>query len=347
MAEGTTQTTLSYPFETAPAPGATLEVASGVHWVRMPLPFPPDHINLWLLADGDGWIIVDSGLARDDTKAHWEQIFAATLGGKPVTRVVITHFHPDHMGLAAWLCQRWGVEAWMTAGEWYQARAVHALGAPADVAQKAEFYRANGVGGDLLGQYATPENFYRRGVPEIPPSFRRLRGGEAFSVGGRAWTPIIGRGHAPEHACLWCADLGVMIGGDILLPRISPNVSVWPAEPYANPLHDYLDSLSNFAHIPADALILPAHGLPYRGVHPRIAELRAHHAERLDRLANHLGKPLCGVDCFPLLLRRPIGPHNMGLALGEALAHLHHLERTGRVAREKDAHGVWRFAARR
>jgi glyoxylase-like metal-dependent hydrolase (beta-lactamase superfamily II) len=334
---------LTYPFETPPAAGTTLEMVPGVHWLRMPLPFPPDHINLWLLADGAGWTIVDTGLSRAESKTHWESIFAKVLGGKPVTRVIVTHFHPDHLGLASWLCERWQAELWMTAAEWYMARSVHANGSAADVATRIAFYRGNGVSETGIGPFAEPNNMYRRGVPEIPPAFRRIFGGVPIDIGGHAWLPVIGRGHAPEHACLWCPELGTLIGGDILLPRISPNVSVWPNEPFANPLRDYLDSLGSFSHIPADTLVVPAHGLPYRGIHARIADLRAHHAKHLDTLVEALAEPKAATDCFSLLFRREIGPHNMGLAVGEALAHLHYLEWEGRARRQRDAQGVWRF----
>jgi len=340
----TTAARLVYPYETAPEPGTTREISPGVHWLRMPLPFPPDHINLWLLADSTGWTVVDTGLCRDDGKAHWDKIFATTLRGEPVTRVIVTHFHPDHMGMAAWICDKWNAELWMTAGEWYMARSVHANGSPADVATRVAFYRANGVAETGIGPFAEPNNLYRRGVPEIPPAFRRISGGVPIEIGGHAWLPVIGRGHAPEHACLWCPDLNVLIGGDILLPRISPNVSVWPNEPFANPLRDYLDCLGNFSPVPAETLIMPAHGLLYRGVHNRIADLRAHHASRLDALAEALDPPKAATDCFHLLFKREIGPHNMGLAVGEALAHLHYLEWEGRVTRARGDDGIWRFS---
>lgn len=345
MAEGISRAALDYPFDTPPAPGATLVLAPGVHWVRMPLPFPPDHINLWLLADGDGWTIVDAGFSLDETKVHWESVFTTTLAGRPVTRVIVTHFHPDHIGLADWLCTRWSAPLWMTAMEWATARAVHGQGSQADIESRVAFYRSHGATDALLSETSKPSNFYRRGVPAVPPSFHRIRAGTAVRIGGHEWRPIIGRGHAPEHACLYCPDLGVLIGGDILLPRISPNVSVWPAEPMANPLREYLDSLSAFRDLPDDTLVLPAHGLPYRGLHARIATLKAHHAERLDALAAAIAaRPMSAVDCFPLLFRREIGPNVIGLATGEAVAHLRYLEVEGRARRDKDENGVWRFS---
>ncbi|MGQ0664900.1 MAG: MBL fold metallo-hydrolase [Pseudomonadota bacterium] len=341
MAEGSAA--LDYPLATPPDPGRVLELAPGVNWLRMPLPFPPGHINLWLLADGEGWTIVDCGLARDEVKALWEQVFASSLAGRPVTRLVVTHFHPDHLGLSAWLLARWGIEAWMTAAEWTQARAVHGSGSAADIDTRLAFVRANGVGPERIGAFTGPPNeFYRRGVPEVPAAFRRLRGGEAVPIDARAWVPIIGRGHAPEHACLWCEALGVLICGDILLPRISPNVSVWASEPFADPLRDFLDSLDGFAPLPADTLVLPAHGLPYRGVHARIAALKAHHGETLERLLDSLDRPRHAEELLPVMFRREIGPHNIVLALGETIAHLHRLEAEGRARREQD-NGVWRF----
>jgi glyoxylase-like metal-dependent hydrolase (beta-lactamase superfamily II) len=348
MAEGSLDAALVYPSETPPAPGTTQELAPGVRWLRMPLPFPPDHINLWLLADGDAWTIVDAGLYREEAQGYWEAIFANELGGRPVTRVIVTHFHPDHIGLADWLCRRWNAPLWITAAEWYMARAIHGSGSEADIDARVAFYRGNGASDALLVEARKPNTFYRRGVPEVPPVFHRIREGEPIMIGARAWQPIIGRGHAPEHACLYAKELGVLIGGDILLPRISPNISVWPAEPMANPLRDYLESLDSFRDVSPETLVLPAHGLPYRGLHARIAALKDHHAERLERLATAMAeRPLSAVDCFPLLFRREIGPNNIGLATGEALAHLHYLEAVGRAERKKDAHGVWRFALAR
>jgi glyoxylase-like metal-dependent hydrolase (beta-lactamase superfamily II) len=344
----TNRPALDYPLAEGPAEGTTLEVAPGLHWVRMRLPFPPEHINLWLLADGDGWTIVDTGLGLDTTRAAWERIFAERLEGRPVTRVIVTHFHPDHVGNAAWLAARWGVEVWMTQGEWTTARGVHAETGAADLAAKLDFYRRNGVPDDELDAYRTPPNaFYRRMVPEIPPRFVRIQGGQSVAIGGREWHVILGRGHAPEHACLWCPALGALIGGDILLPRISPNVSVWATEPLGDPLDEFLSALGDFAPVPADTLVLPSHGLPYRGIHARIAALRAHHATQLDAVAAALAEaPRHAVGCFALLFRRPIGTGNMGLALGEAVAHLHRLEAQGRIARETGADGVHRFRAR-
>jgi glyoxylase-like metal-dependent hydrolase (beta-lactamase superfamily II) len=341
---------LTYPYDAAPEPGSLREVAPGVHWLCMKLPFALTHINLWLLADGTkdkqtGWTIVDTGIANDDIKQNWERIFSERLDGLPVTRLICTHFHGDHMGLAGWLTERWNIELWMTAGEYYMARANYAIESEENVAARVAFYKSHGVSREALGVMGEPNRAFQRLITPVPRAFRKISGGEPVEIAGRAWFPIIGRGHAPEHACLWCPDLNVVIGGDILLPRISPNVSVRADEPFSNPLREYLDSLGGFTHVPADALILPAHGLPYRGLHARIADLHAHHASRLEALREFLEPPRAAVDCFPILFRREIEPGlSTAFATGEAIAHLHYLEKQGLARRERGADGLWRFA---
>ncbi len=335
---------LVYPWDAAPASGTVREVAPGVKWLYMQLPFALTHINLWLLRDGNGWTIVDTGIGNDATKEFWEQIFANELEGLPVTRLICTHFHVDHFGLAGWLCERWGIDLWMTAGEFYTARAIYREDRPNDRATREAFYRSHGV--DEAGITALMgNNRFNRLAPIIPPSFRRISGGAPIVIGGREWIPIIGRGHAPEHACLWCPEIDTLIAGDIILPRISPNVSVRSDEPLSNPLKDYLGCLPNFAHLPGKALILPSHGLPFHGVHERIADLRIHHDERLKALHDFTAEPRCAVDCFPILFKREITP-DLGLmfAVGESLAHLHYLEAENQVRRERDSAGIWRFS---
>lgn len=336
---------LDHPWADGPAEGTTRAVLPGLRWVRMAVNFPPEHINLWLIEDGAGWAIVDCGLALDETRAAWQRIFANDLGGRPITRVLVTHFHPDHIGLADWLTTRWSTDLWMTRGEWLAARAAHPEATDADLDAKQDFYRSNGVPVARLAAFRTPPNqYFRRMVPAIPARFRRIEAGAPLRIGAQDWQVRIGRGHAPEHACLWCPALNVLIGGDMLLPRISPNVSVWASEPASDPLAEFLDSLAGFADLPADVLVLPAHGQPFRGLHVRIAALVAHHAGQLDRLAAALAEgPRDAVGCFPLLFRREIGAHNMGLALGEAVAHLHRLVGQGRARRVPGADGVARF----
>ncbi len=314
----------------------------------MPLPFALDHINLWVLEDGPGWTIVDAGYAMPETQAAWEQIFARHLGDRPVTRIIVTHFHPDHIGLAGWLTERWQAPLWITEKEWLYAR-VMSRGSDDFASLRRDFARRAGLDAASSELFGEREKSYRRGVPTVPPAFRRIADGMTFKIGGREWRVIVGEGHAPELAMLYCAESGVLISGDQVLPRISPNVSVQPHEPAGDPLAQYLASLVKLrAAAPSEALVLPSHNLPFFGLHSRIDELAAHHKARCADLVAALDRPRTAVDLLPVLFRRPLDQHQTAFALGEALAHLHYLER-GELDRVPGADGVDRFidAARR
>jgi glyoxylase-like metal-dependent hydrolase (beta-lactamase superfamily II) len=334
---------LRFPVAAPPRPGAALPIAPGVLWLRMPLPFALDHINLWLLEDGPGWTIVDCGYAMAETKSAWERIFAAHLGGLPVTRIIVTHFHPDHIGLASWLAERWQAPLWITEKEWLHAR-VMSRGSDDFVPLRREFGRRAGLDGTASALFGEREKSYRRGVPSVPPAFRRISDGAMIEIGGREWRVIVGEGHAPELACLYCPETGVLISGDQVLPKISPNVSVQAHEPDGDPLAQYLASLAKLrAAISPEALVLPSHNLPFFGLHARIDELTAHHKARCEELLAAVTRPQSAVDLLPVLFRRPLDRHQTAFALGEALAHLHYLERRSALDRIRDPDGVDRF----
>ena len=346
---------LDYPFhDTLPAPGVALEIAPGLRWLRMPLPFALDHINLWLLKDerdgAAGWSAVDCGVANEPTRAAWEQVFTAGMDGLPLLRVVATHCHPDHVGLAEWLCQRWRAPLWMTAAEYAFARLMSA-GLPGADAEAAlnHFQRHGLVDPVLIEQMQARKNYYPSLVPVMPAAYTRLQDGQQLCFGGadgadgHRWRVITGFGHAPEHAALYCGTLNLLISGDMVLPRISTNVSVFAIEPEANPLRLYLDSLGKFADLPHDTLVLPSHGKPFRGLHRRIAQLREHHRERLAEVAQACCDWQSAAQIVPLMFRRPLDVHQLGFALGEALAHLHYLWNDGVLRRQAGPDGVLRF----
>jgi glyoxylase-like metal-dependent hydrolase (beta-lactamase superfamily II) len=342
---------LQYPLgDTLPAPGTALEIAPGVKWVRMPLPFALDHINLWLLADEvdgrAGWTIVDCCIARDDIKALWEQVFATALDGKPVLRVVVTHMHPDHVGLAHWLCERWNAPLHMSMTDYAIARlfSQHASG-PGGEQAAAHFARHGLNDPESIAKIKARAAYYPGMVPAMPASFRRLLDGQRLAIGANDWHTIAGYGHAPEHMSLHAPGLGILIAGDMLLPRISTNVSVFDTEPEADPLPLFLQSIERFRPLPADTLVLPSHGKPFRGIAARLDQLKTHHEERLAEVLAACATPQSAADIVPVLFRRPLDLHQMTFALGEALAHLHALWYGGQLARQ-EAHGVYRFVRR-
>ena len=337
---------LDYPFaDTLPAAGAVQEVAPGVLWMRLPLPFALDHINLWLLRDGEGWSVVDCGVALDASKAAWDAVLAGPLAGQRLQRVIATHCHPDHVGLADWLCQRFGVSLWMTAGEYAFARMMSAGLPGVDGPSAVPHFERHGLADpDMLDKMRSRKNYYPSLVPSVPTHYVRLQDGQQLEAAGSAWQVITGFGHSPEHAALYNRQLNVLISGDMVLPRISTNMSVFAVEPEANPLQQYLDSLQRFASLPADVLVLPSHGRPFRGLHTRLRQLQEHHQARLDEVVAACdGQWMAAADIVPLMFRRPLDAHQLSFALGEALAHLHKLWRDGNVLRAIDNSGIIRF----
>lgn len=349
---------LEYCFqETLPEPGHKVAVAPGVFWLRMPLPFALDHINLWLLRDTldgrEGWTVIDSGIACDEIRQFWEQIFEHELEGLPVLRVLCTHFHPDHLGLADWICRggdqaRWNVRLWMTLGEYTMGRLMgDSRGSSAGGEAAARHFASHGLSAaEDIAQIRERAGYFGKLVPAIPTQYRRLREADQVRIGGRSWRVITGYGHSTEHCALYCDELKLMISGDMVLPRISTNVSVFDLEPEGNPLALYLGSLSRYEELPADTMTLPSHGKPFRGLHTRITQLREHHAARLQEVRDACAiAPQSAADIVPLMFKRKLDLHQKTFAMGEALAHLHLLWHAGEVQRHQTDDGVYRFAA--
>ena len=335
-----------YEFPSRPEAGETQGIARGIHWLRMPLPFSLGHINLWLLEDDDGWTIVDTGVHTEVTHAVWERTFSSAMRGVPASRIVATHLHPDHAGCAGWLCRRFDAELWMSREEYLLCRVLVAdTGRPSPDAGK-RFYAAAGFPPEAMQHYQKMFGMFGRYVSPLPESYRRLSDGDSFRVGERDWEVIVGRGHSPEHACLFSRRDALLISGDQLLPTISSNVSVYPTEPAANPLAEWLDSLRSMQdRLPADALVLPAHGKPFRGAQARLQTLIDEHLRGLAALEALCREPQRAVDVFPALFRSPIDDGNLIMATGEAIAHLNYLLAEGRLTVDTDAAGVRWYVA--
>ncbi len=333
---------LHYPFAgAAPAPGALIEVAPGLHWWQMAMPGPLRHVNGWLLDDGVGWTAVDTGPNTDAAVAAWP----AMLGERSLRQVICTHFHPDHSGLAGWLCRQHDAPLLMTRAEWLTLRMLHADARDEVPAEMLAFWRAAGWSAEQIADAsARGWSFFQRWVARPPLGYRRITDGDALSIGGRDWRVVTGNGHSPDHACLLDESARVLIAGDQVLPRISSNVSLSAGEPEGDPLGDWLASLAKLRRLDDDLLVLPGHGDPFHGLHARLDALATEHRERLDALHAHLAEPRCAVDCFAVLFRRPIDAQVIGMATGEALAHLRRLEIEGAAVRE-DRDGVWWYRA--
>jgi len=344
---------LSYAFgETIPVPGEALEIVPGLRWARMPLPFALDHVNLWLLQDNveqdgtlrAGWSLIDTGAGTDATRAAWEQLLAEGLDGQALVRLIATHCHPDHVGLAGWLCERFSAPFWTTTGEFGFMRMMAAALPGVDGPSAIPHFKRHGLrDAAMLDQMGSRRNYYPSLVPTVPLAYTRLQDDQNVTIGGQLWRVITGFGHSPEHASLYCAKLNILVSGDMVLPRISTNVSVFAVEPDGNPLQLYLDSLGKFADLPEDVLVLPSHGKPFRGLHTRIRQLREHHVERLAEVITACAVPQSAADIVPIMFRRPLDAHQLSFALGEALAHLHKLWYDGRLTRAAGADGVLLF----
>jgi len=345
---------LIYPFgEALPDNGACLQIVPGVLWLRMGLPFALNHINLWLIEDQvevngsvhHGVAVVDCGIANDATRANWGSVFETQLRGLPVLRVIATHCHPDHVGLADWLCKRWTAPLWMTTGEYAFARMMSASLPGVDGTAMFPHFQRHGLNDPLmLEKLKERKSYYADLVPSVPHQYVRMQNGQQIKIGARSWRVITGYGHAPEHASLYCADLKLLISGDMILPRISTNVSVFAIEPEANPVQLYLDSITEYCSLPSDTLVLPSHGKPFFGLHTRVDQLKKHHAERLSEVVQACRKPMSAADIVPIMFPRSLDAHQLTFALGEALAHLHKLWFDGILHRQIGRDGVIRFS---
>jgi len=333
----------AYPFDGVPETGSAREIRPGLLWIRMPLPFVLNHINVYALEDGDGWTIIDTGARTEATTAAWQQLLADALGGRPVKRVLVTHMHPDHIGMAGWLTRKFECRLWITRLEYLLCRML-----VADTGREApddgvDFYRRAGWDESALEQYRARFGGFGKGIYRLPDSYQRIRHGDTIRVGAHDWNVVVGHGHSPEHACLHCAPLKLFISGDQVLPRITSNVSVFPTEPDADPLGDWLESIEYLERaVPDDVLVLPSHNEPFTGLHARLRALANGHRIGLERLRRSLASPRRVVDLFGALFARSVGNDSnlLSMATGEGLAHLNYLVARGEVTAEIDAAGV-------
>ena len=337
-------TQIRFPFETPPAEGEALEIASGILWLRLPLPMKLDHVNIYALDDGDGWTLIDTGFHTKRMESTWEALLEGPLAAKPVNRVLVTHHHPDHVGMAGWLQAR-GAELIATRTGWLFARMLTLDEQEIWPEETISFYKSAGMAPDILADRQAQRPFnYADIVHPMPLGFTQLRDGDVFTAGGRSFDVYFGNGHAPDHITLWSRDDDIVISGDQIIPGISPNIGVYATEPDADPLSGWLESCERFATMAEDRhFTLPGHKLPFTGLPARLRQLIDNHHHALDRLRDHLATPRTAADCFAPLFKRKIGPAEYGLALVESIAHLNHLRSIGAAERTRRDDDAWEW----
>lgn len=334
---------IRYPWPDPPEEGAAIEVAPGVLWMRLPLPMALDHVNVYALDDGDGWTIVDTGFDSRRARAIWRDLMAGPLGGRAINRVVVTHHHPDHVGLAGWFQSEFGAELVTTRTAWLFARMLQLDEQALPTQETRDFWISAGMDAGIFAQRCAERPFnFADIVAPMPLGFRRIKQGDVIDMGGRKWMVHIGNGHAPEHATFWSLDDNLVISGDQIIASISSNLGVYATEPEADPVGDWLESCERLARLArADHLVLGGHKLPFTGLPTRMRQLIDNHHHALDRLLAYLDAPKTAGDCFPPLFKRKIGGGEYGLALVEAVGHLNHLLKQGQLRRTRREDGAW------
>lgn len=340
-----TTCSLTFPFNSTPTIGSPLPIRKGIEWCHHQLPFALDHINTWLLEDNESRVIVDTGIADARSQEGWREILDAKQSKPEISKIIVTHAHPDHIGNANWLHQRTKASVWMTQSEFLTAQAVFEKSSSHSKASIGALFRQHGLPENDCDSVSEKGDHYEKLVGSLPPSFIKISGSDRLHIGKNSWQTILGSGHSPEHLSLYCEEENILIAGDMLLPRISTNVAVWPHSPDGNPLQEFLTSIDLFLSLSPDVLVLPSHGLPFLGAHERVKELKMHHEERLGKILTECVKPTNAFQILPTLFERKLDAYQLFFAMGESIAHLNYLWWAGELDRQssKTDHGVVHF----
>ncbi len=334
---------IEFPFSAPPQRLEWIEAAPGVLWLRLPLPFRLDHVNVYLIEDGDGFALIDTGIDNAVTREIWQALFDGPLRDRPLTRILATHCHPDHIGLAGWLCERLDLPLLASQTEYLDALRILLDPGALNAEPYRSFYHAHGLSDSNTELLLSRGLHYLRMVSPLPRTFRRVIAGETLSIGGREFDVITGGGHSAEQVMLYCGTENILLSADQALAKISPNISVEAIDPDGDPLGIYLRSLEQLRRTaPPDVLVLPGHNLPFIGLTPRIDELISHHESRCAAILQACAKaPQSVVELVPVVFGRVIeDPHQMSFAFGEALAHANYLVRRKELRVSRTAAGL-------
>jgi glyoxylase-like metal-dependent hydrolase (beta-lactamase superfamily II) len=342
-----TAAALDHPHPVPPGPGETIEVAPGVLWARLPLPFRLNHVNIYLIEDGPGWAVIDTGIGNHETKENWEALLSGPLAGRPLTRLIVTHMHPDHVGAAGWLASRLDLPLDMTETEYLQALVLTTDPGSLEKDPYRGFYVANGLDKTVTEAVMTRGHDYLRMLTGLPHTFRRVIAGDRIIIGGRRFDVITGGGHSSEQMMLHLAEEDLLLSADQVLPRISPNVSVQPRDPQGDPLGIFLRSLRGLrGTLPAETFVLPGHDLPFTGLHARLDAMAEHHEARCQEIVDACRTtPRSGAELVPVIFHRELDAHQTGFAFSEVLAHVNYLIRRGRLVSVESPDGILRASA--
>lgn len=336
-----------FPWLEPPSHGRTLELAPGLLWLRARLPYGLDHINIYLVADGKGWAVIDTGLGDTSTREMWEALLDGPLAKYQLTRVFVTHFHPDHVGLAGWLTERFGLALSMPRSEYLYSVVLRSTLPGRDSDLYRRFYQAHGLAENLIDEVLSIGHEYLHRTTDLPTSYTRLEHSQEISIGDRSLLVITGGGHSSEQAMFYCKNERLFFSADQVIARISPNISISPIEPHADPLRAYLQSLNSLIKdVSPDVLVLPGHGLPFRGLHERLNMLIAHHRDRCDTIQAACRLiPQSASDLLSVVFKRQLDAHQTGFAFGEVLAHINYMHQRGDLGYAAEIDGIQRHVA--
>jgi len=325
---------ITYVMDEPPQEGIPVELADGIYMLRLPLPFALDHVNVCLLEEKDSWTIIDAGLGSQACLDIWDNLLTSFLSKKPVKQLILTHYHPDHVGLSGDLVERTGAQVHMSRTEWLMANMLYYDNEGELGAKMLNLFQQHGLPEKECEEIKSFKSSYRDRCSKLPNGFNRIRHGDHLNFGNSRWQCRQGSGHSPEHISLYSSERNVLIAGDHILPKITPNIPMPVQDLTANPIADYLDSLQTFRDIGEDELILPSHRLPFSGIRTRIDQLTNHHHERLQTLVEACNEPVTVFDVLPVLFRRELDSNQMSFAMLEALSHMVYLERKGSIIKQ-------------